>query len=192
MYKAVQLLLDFATKTLRSPPRPPKIVGFRPVHRHALKDSPARHPAAARNRPRRTSASDFALKDLWVRIRMEYFPAQTELDDYTIYWVERIQLRVLGTCNYERRVVRISRALDHPELVRQLEALIHHEMCHAALGKPPRKNGRRVIHGHEFRALENTHPDKAFLDDWIKSGGWSSAVRSYRMRRYWQRPRRRS
>jgi hypothetical protein len=56
-------------------------------------------------------------------------------------------------------------------------------MCHAALGKGvERKNGKRLWHGPEFRALEARHPKSAELDGWIKSGGWRRAVRSDRSR----------
>jgi predicted SprT family Zn-dependent metalloprotease len=76
--------------------------------------------------------------------------------------------------------VRISRAMDRPELEELLDALLYHEMCHAVVGMyRSQTSGRRVYHGPEFRELERRHPAMRNLDQWIKSGGWSRAVRSY-------------
>jgi hypothetical protein len=76
--------------------------------------------------------------------------------------------------------VLVARALDRPELEWALEALLYHEMCHAVVGIKKSSNGRRnKIHGREFYEIERRHPGIVLLDNWIKSGGWQTAVRSF-------------
>ncbi len=72
-----------------------------------------------------------------------------------------------------------------PECAAYLPALIYHEMCHAVLGdKVGRAGSKRMWHGPAFRQLEKRHPDIEKLDLWIKKGGWSKAVRSFRAKQY--------
>lgn len=59
----------------------------------------------------------------------------------------------------EGRLIRIHPSLDRPEVPEYYVAfIVFHEMLHQAV--PPReRNGRRVVHGPEFRRRERTHPD---------------------------------
>ena len=64
-----------------------------------------------------------------------------------------------GTYHAAARVIRIHPALDRPEVPEYYVAtVVFHEMLHQAV--PAREvNGRRVVHGREFRARERAYPD---------------------------------
>jgi predicted SprT family Zn-dependent metalloprotease len=61
----------------------------------------------------------------------------------------------LGSYRKEQNLIRINPALDAefvPGYV--VEALVHHEMLHAVIPVRTGKNGRRVVHGRDFRVRE--------------------------------------
>jgi len=132
-------------------------------------------------------SNDPFLKNQWISIRKEYFPNQAQLDNYTVYWSNRNQIRTLASCNIHQKKIRVARELNYPKYNQFLEPLLYHEMCHASLGfSIKNQKGKTAWHGKEFKALENRHPKIKDLDIWIKSGGWSTAVRSDRTKRYHQ------
>lgn len=120
------------------------------------------------------------LVDLWKNLRTEYFPEREDLDNYRVLWSKRKHSSCLASCNYQRRKVIVADVMSQDECYKYLEPLLYHEMCHAVLGKPPVVNGRRVMHGREFKALERMHPRIMELDAWLKAGGWSRAVKKWR------------
>ena len=123
------------------------------------------------------------LYPLWCSVRQEYFPERPDLDTYELSWSKRRQKRTLASCNLLSRRVVVAREMFHEKCSPYMHALLYHEMCHAYLGKEVPRNGRRrAWHGKAFRDLERRHPGIKELDQWIKSGGWSSAVRSERAR----------
>jgi hypothetical protein len=129
----------------------------------------------------RSRESDAALKELWISLRLEYFPNQAELDNYLIVWSRRRQKRVLACCHIQRQEVRVATELKFQEHFEWLSPLLYHEMCHAALGASiPKRNGKRPWHGRDFKALVARHPRTHALETWIREGGWSKAVRSAR------------
>lgn len=130
-------------------------------------------------RAERFASTDEVLQTRWQRLQTQFFPERVDILDYEVRWSARVQKRVLGSCNLTHRRVRISRAMDRPELTHLLEALIHHEMCHAIVGAQLSARGRRIFHGRDFRVLERAHPEAMLLDEWIRAGGWQQAVRSY-------------
>ena len=75
----------------------------------------------------------------------------------------------LGSYRYDTRVVRIHRALDHPEVPRfVVESVVHHELVHAALPEPAVGwDGRRRIHTPEFRHLEREFVHHRQAQEWI-------------------------
>ncbi len=119
------------------------------------------------------------LHERWTALRAAYFPNQPELDAYRIVWSTRKHKRTLASCNVYRRRVSVAMAMTLPEAEPHLDALLYHEMCHAALGVPKRAGGRRILHGREFRELERRHPGIVLLDRWIIDRGWSAAVRKF-------------
>jgi hypothetical protein len=132
--------------------------------------------------------SDPGLKGLWLEVRQDFFPARPDLDEYIVTWSRRRQRRVLASCNIRLRKVLVARELNHPPCTKWLRPLLYHEMCHAYLGeKIEKRGGKRAWHGKEFRSLEARHPEIPLLDEWIRSGGWRSAVLSERSRSRWRR-----
>ena len=118
----------------------------------------------------------FDLARCWQKVRLEYFPDRPEIDRFNLRWSLRARTRMLACCDSKKRVVRVAALLNRPECHWLLPPLLYHEMCHAVLGPPPVRRGRRVIHGPEFKALERRHPGIAELDRWIKLGGWRDLV----------------
>jgi hypothetical protein len=143
---------------------------------------PAARPARGLSRPKAVrSAPD--LQQLWRTLREEYFPECRHIDEFVVTWSKRRQKRVLASCNIRRRVVHVAQELAPQELEGWLSPLLHHEMCHAALGEKIERRGRkRCWHGREFKRLAARHPLNGSLERWIRGGGWLSAVRSHRSR----------
>lgn len=151
----------------------------RPVTRVLPKQEtlPLVEPAA----PVRAAVSgDAELLALWRRVRAIYFPERPDIDSYRVVWSKREHTSTLASCNAERRRVSVARAMQRPDALPHLEALLYHEMCHAVLGKPEVRDGRRIIHGSDFKRLEQLHPGIPALDAWIKQGGWRQVVRETR------------
>lgn len=128
------------------------------------------------------TAENRDLTEIWRKLHLEFFPEIAELQYYKVSWSLRRQKRTLASCNVERKRILVSAAMSGTDSSRFLEPLLYHEMCHAALGKPVKIRGRRIIHGKEFKALEKRHPEIPSLDLWIKEGGWHRAVRSHNAR----------
>ncbi len=73
----------------------------------------------------------------------------------------------LGTYGDQDRVVRIHRCLDRADVPRYVvEAVIYHEMLHAAM-PPVVENGRRRIHTPEFRRRERLFPHYQRAERWL-------------------------
>lgn len=133
-------------------------------------------PAPVRQRPR-PAAESAELESCWREIRQEFFPDRPDIDSYKVKWSGRRQTQTLASCNIERRIVRVSSLMREKEAIPHLEALLYHEMCHAAVGPIKRRRGRRIIHGRDFRELEHRHHGIRKLNYWIKTGGWSNLVK---------------
>ncbi len=132
-----------------------------------------------KNRAAPRSVAQVQLETIWRTLQENYFPERKDLLDYQVIWSKRRHTATLASCNVYRKRVLVASAMNQTLSVEHLPALIYHEMCHAVLGEPKIRKGRRVIHGKEFRALERQHPDIPKLNTWIKSGSWHQAVRKY-------------
>ncbi len=71
-----------------------------------------------------------------------------------------------GVYVQDARLIRIHPTLDRPEVpAYYVAAVVFHEMLHQAV--PAREvNGRRVVHGADFRARERAYPDHARARAW--------------------------
>jgi hypothetical protein len=71
-----------------------------------------------------------------------------------------------GVYVQDARIIRIHPTLDRPEVPEfYVAAVVFHEMLHQAV--PAREvNGRRVVHGAEFRRRERAYPDHARAKAW--------------------------
>lgn len=112
------------------------------------------------------------LNDILREIQAVYFPG---LERVYIAWSGRegrARRRRLGSWSPRERLVRIHSVLDDPKVPRYFIAhVVHHELCHAALDPPLTPTGRRRVHGHDFRRLENMFPDLDLARDWERRNG---------------------
>ena len=136
-----------------------------------------------RETPAAPNCQNKRLRQIWTELVNTYFPTQQDLHNYRVVWSGRDHTSTLASCQIEKRIVRVAAIMQKEEASPYLEALIYHELCHAALGPVPRRNGRRVIHGREFKALEKKHPGIPQLNLWISRGGWRHLVMSERRKR---------
>jgi hypothetical protein len=86
-----------------------------------------------------------------------------------------------GVYVQDSRTIRIHPALDRPEVPElYVAAVVFHEMLHQVVPAVER-NGRRVVHGAEFRSRERAYPDYARAKAWeeanlsllLSGGGYS-------------------
>lgn len=124
----------------------------------------------------RSDSENFKLISIWNDLVDTFFPFEQELKNYKVVWSGRVQTRCLASCNIQKKVVRVAPAMRLPESEPYLEPLLYHELCHAVVGIKIIR-GRRKIHTPEFKNLERQHPQIPLLDAWIRSGGWTKAVR---------------
>ena len=117
------------------------------------------------------------IQKIWVSLRMKYFPRRPELDNYEVSWSTRKQTRTLAACNVYYKTVKVAPAMKDPEAALYLEPLLYHELCHAVLGNPKVVNGKRIIHGPDFKALEEIHPAIEPFNDWLNCGGWEDVLK---------------
>lgn len=74
----------------------------------------------------------------------------------------------LGSYSVEDDLVRIHRALDHPDVPRYVvEAVVYHELLHADL-PPVVRGGRRSFHTPEFRRRERLFPLHGRAERWVR------------------------
>jgi hypothetical protein len=74
----------------------------------------------------------------------------------------------LGSYSYEDNLIRLHRTLDQPRVPRYVvEAVVYHEMLHAAI-PPVVRNGRRYVHTPEFRRREQELRSLERAERWIE------------------------
>jgi hypothetical protein len=94
-----------------------------------------------------------SLEDSFNRVNSEYF--QSQLQQPELCWSPVHARRVLGS--YQERSDRliISRVFDSPNVpIFVLDYLMYHELLHKFLGIGRRNDGKRCMHGKEFREIE--------------------------------------
>jgi hypothetical protein len=74
-----------------------------------------------------------------------------------------------GVYLHEARVIRIHPTLDRPEVPEfYVAAVVFHEMLHQVVPVHER-NGRRVVHGAEFRRRERAYADYHRSREWERA-----------------------
>jgi hypothetical protein len=103
------------------------------------------------------------LQGIFDRLNAEYFDASIEA---RIGWGpvrpgRRRRTVKTGVYVQDARIIRIHPTLDRPQVPEfYVAAVVFHEMLHQAV--PAREvNGRRIVHGAEFRRRERAYPDHA-------------------------------
>lgn len=137
--------------------------------RHLIRRPPRRRRSAG---ALRTKGRYVDLQALYHDINRRYFGDQLQA---SITWGRRnggrgprASIR-FGSYSAAENLIRIHPALDQPFVPAYfLQALIHHEMLHKHLGVQAR-NGRRIVHSPQFRALERRFPEYARARRWEKA-----------------------
>jgi hypothetical protein len=108
------------------------------------------------------------LQGIFDRLNVEYFESRIEA---RIGWGpvrpgRRRRTVKTGVYVQDARIIRIHPTLDRPQVPEfYVAAVVYHEMLHQAV--PAREvNGRRIVHGHEFRRRERAYPDHGRARAW--------------------------
>ncbi len=108
------------------------------------------------------------LEDSFQRINTMYFSSQLEQPE--LCWSPVRARRILGS--YQERCDRliVSRVFDSPSVpLFVLDFLMYHELLHKFLGVGRRGDGRRCMHGPEFKELERKFTRFQEAQDFIKT-----------------------
>jgi len=108
----------------------------------------------------------FNLDEIFDRLNLIWF--QNKLPRPLIGWSLRKSYSRLGFYSYDKKLLVISRIFDARKVpVPVVEFLMYHEMLHIFL-QPKEQNGRRQVHGPEFRRMEKQFPDHSDIHIWIR------------------------
>ena len=118
---------------------------------------------------KRTTSSrgeHYDLEELFDNLNQQYFAG--EITRPLLSWSARKARRVLGHHDNIHSAIIISRALDTAETPRfVVEYVLYHEMLH--IKHPLRyENGRKVIHGPEFRVEERRFQNFLEANKWLE------------------------
>ena len=151
----------------RAKPWPKAVNRFIVEQCEALRDSASRPP----RRPLlETEGQVHDLSPAFDRLNRTYFDG---LVGCPFGWMPVRKRRVhgvvkLGSYSEAQDCIRLHPILDQSGVpLYVIEAILYHEMVHAVL-KSTHRNGRRVVHGREFKALMRHCPYEAEADAWIK------------------------
>jgi hypothetical protein len=102
------------------------------------------------------SGQVFNLGRMYRSLNRQYFHGSLHVK--RVGWSVRWGRKVLGHYDPAHQTIVISRSLDSPSVPDYVVLyLLYHEMIHAYLGEKF-CNGRRAIHGPEFRKMEQRFP----------------------------------
>lgn len=107
------------------------------------------------------------LAESFQRVNAAYFSGQLKQPE--LCWSPARARRILGS--YQERVDRliVSRVFDSPNVpVFVLDFLMYHELLHKFLGIGERRDGRRCLHGTEFKQLERKYARYAEVQAFLK------------------------
>ena len=108
------------------------------------------------------------LQEIFDRVNAEHFDGaiQARIGWGPVRSGRRRRTVKTGVYVQDARIIRIHPTLDRVEVPEfYVAAVVHHEMLHQAV--PAREvNGRRVVHGADFRRRERAYPDHARARAW--------------------------
>ena len=158
---------SYATKRLRKPQRQQALATIRCYFDRFAVHPPHRQPANLD-----PIGGSFDLREIRDDLERRFFEHSLRV---SITWGRSLPRRrdrqrsvVLGSYCEEDRLIRIHRVLDHPQVpLIVLEAVVFHELLHAAMGVPTQR-GRRRVHPPEFRRRERDYPHLDSAEAWIE------------------------
>ena len=112
------------------------------------------------------------LGEIFDRLNSEHFDGVL---DARIGWGRRIRggrrhSIKMGVYLHDQKLIRIHPALDDERVPRYfVELVVFHEMLHQAVPPAVSSDGRRVVHGPEFRERERSFPGYARARAWEKA-----------------------
>jgi hypothetical protein len=112
-----------------------------------------------------------SLDESFDRVNSEYFKSQLEKPE--LCWSPVRARRILGS--YQERYDRliISRVFDSPKVpMYVLDFLMFHELLHKFLGIGRRNDGKRLMHGREFRQIERSFKYFDQAEAFLKQQSW--------------------
>jgi hypothetical protein len=126
------------------------------AHKHLIRAQPHREPSPLEQRGR---VHDLA--DLYARLNAEQFGGAV---DARIGWGRRPpggrrRSIKMGVYLHEQKLIRIHPALDDERVPRHfVELVVFHEMLHQVIPPVVTEDGRRIVHGPQFRERERRFP----------------------------------
>ncbi len=141
-----------------------KISRFEKPYSQALSEEPPWRVSPIQLQPQ---GRCYNLESLFHELNREYFQETLSLPH--LGWTQRYSRRRLGFYDAQRRLLNISRILDHPSVPRfVLEGILYHEMLHMVYPTQI-QNGRRIMHGPEFKKAEKKFRYYKELKNWLKN-----------------------
>ena len=108
-----------------------------------------------------------SLEESFARVNARYF--QGHLSRPGLCWSPRAARRVLGTYQERSDRVIVSRRLDAVNVpLFVLDYLMYHELLHKFLGPRRHRDGRRNLHGAEFKRLERRFEKLTEARKWLR------------------------
>jgi len=107
------------------------------------------------------------LEKIFERLNDGYFEGSLERPN--LRWSARRNYRRLGSYDAKRHRLTISRIFDHPDIPELVvENIVYHEMLHI-VHPIKQNNGRRIIHGSDFKKDEKHFSHYREAKEWLKS-----------------------
>jgi hypothetical protein len=122
--------------------------------------------------PVRKSETDFQgkffnLMQIYNFLNQLYF--DNKLPVTNIGWSRRENFRRLGSYDSRKKLIRVSKILDHSDVpLYVVRGIVYHEMLHMIHPIYQNKN-RRIIHGPEFKRDEKKFRQYNALEKWLKN-----------------------
>ena len=168
--ETIAAVADFLRSRKRSPRRRRALAVIRD---HFRAHAPSEEPKRRRRIVLRPVGQAVDLRDLRDALNERFFDGQLEVH---VTWGRAPSRRRgrrgfsvrLGTYSDRDNVARIHRCLDRADVPRYVvEAVVYHEMLHAAIPAVV-VNGRRRIHSPEFKRRERLYPHHEKAERWIE------------------------
>jgi predicted metal-dependent hydrolase len=108
----------------------------------------------------------YNLATVFSEVNRQYFENHLKLP--MLGWSRQKSYRRLGFYDEKRNLLVISRIFDDERVPEEImRYMVYHEMLHIHF-PAERRNGRRIIHGPEFKKAEKNFPHYKEIQKWIK------------------------
>jgi hypothetical protein len=123
-------------------------------------------PNATQRNPLNPKGQYFDLEKIFRTLNQQYF--SSKLPAVNIGWSHRKNFRRLGSYDGSRKLIRISRILDQPNIPEfVVRGIVYHEMLHAIHPIQQRKH-RRMVHSPDFKRDEKKFESFTAVQKWLK------------------------